>query len=174
MCVEPELQPVQLSDEFPLATSNTQDSARLDVAVNGFWGGRSERCFIFRVFNPFAPSNSSSSLSSTFRKHEKIKHRAYGQRVREVEHATFTPIVLAATGGLAHEATVFYKRLASLLAKKWGDDYSVVLGWLRCCLSFSLLRSAIQCIRGARSSIGVYTRTPQSVDFVTVESHLSA
>ena len=33
--------------------------------------------------------------------------RAYGQRVREVEHATFTPIVLAATGGLAHEATVF-------------------------------------------------------------------
>ena len=148
MCVEPELQPVQHSDEFPLATSNTQDSARLDVAVNGFWGGRSERCFMdVRVFNPFAPSNSSSSLSSTFRKHEKIKHRAYGQRVREVEHATFTPIVLAATGGLAHEATVFYKRLASFLATKWGDDYSVVLGWLRCCLSFSLLRSAIQCIR---------------------------
>ena len=77
-------------------------------------------------------------------------------------------------GGLANEATAFYKRLASLLAKKWGDDYSVVLGWLRCCLSFSLLRSAIQCIRGARSSIGVYTRTPQSVDLVTVESHLSA
>ena len=175
VCIEPELQPVQHSDEFPLATSNTQDLARLDVAVNGFWGGRSERCFIdVRVFNPFAPSNSSSSLSSTFRKHEKIKHRAYGQRVREVEHATFTTIVLAATGGLAHEATVFYKRLASLLAKKWGDDYSVVLGWLRCCLSFSLLRSAIQCIRGARSSIGVYTRTPQSVDLVTVESHLSA
>ena len=43
---------------FPLATSNTQDSARLDVAVNGFWGGRSERCFIdVRVFNSFAPSN---------------------------------------------------------------------------------------------------------------------
>ena len=47
VCVEPELQPVQHSDEFPLATSNTQDSARLDVAVNGFWGGRSERCFNF-------------------------------------------------------------------------------------------------------------------------------
>ena len=25
---------------------------------------------------------------------------------------------------LAHEATFFYKRLASLLAHKWGDDYS--------------------------------------------------
>ena len=42
VCVEAELQPVQHSDEFPLATSNTQDSVRLDVAVNGFWGGRSE------------------------------------------------------------------------------------------------------------------------------------
>ena len=76
--------------------------------MNGFWGGRSERCFVdVRVFNPFAPSNSSTSLSSTFKKHENIKRRAYGQRVREVEHASFTPIVLAATGGLAHEATIF-------------------------------------------------------------------
>ena len=39
----------------------------------------------------------------------------------------------------------FYKRLAALLSAKWGSDYSVVMGWLRCCLSFSLLRSAIQC-----------------------------
>ena len=56
---------------------------------------------------------------------------------------------MSATGGLAHEATCFYKRLASLLSHKWGDEYSVVMGWLRCSLSFSLLRSAIQCVRGA-------------------------
>ena len=113
--------------------------------MNGFWGSRSERCFIdVRVFNPLAPSNSSSSLSSTFKKHENIKRRANGQRIREVEHASFTPIIMSATGGLAHEATVFYKRLAisriyglaSLLLAKWGDEYSVVLGWLRHCLGF--------------------------------------
>ena len=80
---------------------------------------------------------------------------------------------MSATGELAHEATVFYKRLASLLSAKWGDEYSVVLGWLRCCLGFSLLRSAIQCIRGARSSIGAYTRAPPPMDLVQVESHLS-
>ena len=68
---------------------------------------------------------------------------------------------------------VFYKRLAYLLSAKWGDEYSVVLGWLRCCLGFSLLRSAIQCIRGARSSIGAYTRAPPPMDLVQVESHLS-
>ena len=74
--------------------------ARLDVAMNGFWGSSSERCFIdVRVFKPLAPSNSSSTLSSTFKKHEDIKQRAYGQRIREVEHASFTPVVMPATGG---------------------------------------------------------------------------
>ena len=103
--------------------------------MNGFWGGRSECAFVnVRVFNPFAPSNTTSSLSTCYKKHENIKKRAYGQRIREVEHASFTPVVMSATGGLGHEATFFYKRLASLLAHKWGDDYSIVMGWLRCML----------------------------------------
>ena len=51
--VEPELQPVSNPDEFSLATSNTQEGAHLDVVINGFWGGQSERCFVdVRVFNP--------------------------------------------------------------------------------------------------------------------------
>ena len=47
--------------------------------------------------------------------------------------------------------------MATKTVAKWGYEYSVVLGWLRCCVGFSLLRSAIQCIRGAHSSIGTYT-----------------
>ncbi len=88
-----------------------------------------------------------------FRKHEREKIRAYGQRVREVEHATFVPIVMSATGGLSKQATNFYKRLASLLADKWDQPYSTTLHWLRCSLSFSLLRSAIQCIYTWRTII---------------------
>jgi len=170
--VEPELQPVSQLDYA--ASANIQEGARLDVAMNGFWGGRSERSFVdVRVFNPLAVSNASSSLSSNFRKHENIKKRAYAQRVREVEHATFTPLVMSASGGLAHEASIFYKRLASMLASKWGDNYSSVMGWLRCCLSFSLLRSSIQCIRGARSAIGHAVKTPPVIDLVRAESQFS-
>ena len=122
----------------------------------GFGGGRSECAFVnVCVFNPFAPSNTTSSLSMCYKKHENIKKRAYGQHIREVEHASFTPVVMSMIGGLAHEATFFYKRLASLLAHKWGDDYSIVMDWLRYSLSFSLC-SAIQCIRGACSTIGHY------------------
>ena len=85
---------------------------------------------------------------------------------------SFTPIILSVTGGMAQKATMFYKRLASLLATKW-NDYGKVMGWLRCCLSFSLLRPAIACVRGARSSIGHVYRAPPSLDVICVESHLN-
>jgi len=52
--VELELQPLGNPDEYvALATSNTQDGVHLDVAMNGFWGGQSEKYFMdVRVFNP--------------------------------------------------------------------------------------------------------------------------
>ena len=52
------------------------------------------------VFNPHAPSNRHANLQSVYRKHEQIKKRAYEQRIREIEHATFSLLVLSATGGL--------------------------------------------------------------------------
>jgi len=36
-----------------------------------------------------------------------IKRRVYGQHIYEVEHASFTQLVLSATGGFAHEMSVF-------------------------------------------------------------------
>ena len=52
-------------------------------------------------------------------------------------------------------------RLASLLALKRDHLYSSTLCWLRCSLAFFLLHSAIQSIRGARSSCGHAIRPPQ-------------
>ncbi len=97
VCVEPELQPLN-GEQMEYATSITQDGARLDIAANGLWGGRHERTFFdVRVFNPHAPSNRNTQLSACYRKHERLKKRAYDQRVREVEHASFIP-----TGPFCH------------------------------------------------------------------------
>ena len=74
-------------------------------------------------------------LSSAYRKHERIKKRAYEQRIRDIEHASFTPLVVSATGGLGNEAKTFYKRLASLLASKWDNPYNKTMCWLNCRLS---------------------------------------
>ena len=95
-----------------------------------------------------------------YKRHELLKKRQHDQQVREVEHASFTPLVLSATGGMAKEATIFYKRLAVCLSSKWDQPYSMTLAWLRSRITFSLLRSAIQCIRGACSSVGHAARSP--------------
>ena len=151
------------------------DGARLDIAANGFWGGRYERAFFdVRVFNPHAPSNRRLRLSSCYRSHENAKKRAYEQRIREVEHGSFVPLVLSVTGGMGRIATTTYKRLASQLSSKWNQSYSTTMGWLRCRLSFALLRASIMSIRGARSSSGrVSSSTSTPVDLVTSESQVS-
>ena len=64
-------------------------------------------------------------------------------------------------------------RLASLLASKWEHPYSSTLCWLHCSLAFSLLRPAIQSIRGAQLSCGHAIKTPTVVDFINVESNIS-
>jgi len=57
----------------------------------------------------------------------------------------FLHLVLVATGSLAQEATnVFIGHKVDCK----------VMSWLCCYLSFSLLRSAITCVHGVRSSIG--------------------
>ena len=174
VCIEPGLQPVP-SEALTGATANHQDGARLDIAASGFWGGTYERTLLdVRVFNPHAPSNRQPSIASCYRRHEQTKKRAYEQRCREVEHASFTPLVMSATGGLAKEATIFYKRLASMLASKWDHSYSSTLCWLRCRLNFSLLRSSIQALRGSRSSIGHPVKAPVVVDLVNIESRIQS
>jgi len=67
------------------------------------------------------------------------------------ELASFTPLVFATTEGMGREAVTFYRRLAELLSKHKALSYGSTLAWLRCTLSFSLIRSVIMCIRGSQS-----------------------
>ena len=170
--MEPYLQPLA-GEQLSGASANSQDCARLDVAMNGLWGGRYEKTSLdIRVFNPFAPSNCHSNLSTCYCKHENEKKREYEQRILNVEHASFSPVVMLCTGGLGRIATSTYKRLAFMLAEKWGQAYSPTMCWLWCRLSFSLLRSSIQAICGSRSSTGRVIWSAPPIDRAVVESQL--
>ena len=69
--IEPDLQ----GDALP-TNCNQCDGARLDIAANGFWGGRYERTYFdFRVFNPHAPTNRSIHLASCYRYHENLEKK---------------------------------------------------------------------------------------------------
>eukprot|EP00117_Sycon_ciliatum_P046195 scpid56052/ scgid0290/ len=160
VAVEPHLQPVT-GEQFRYRSAIVEEQARLDVAASG----RFERTFVdVRVFNPYASSNRATSLASTYTRQEKEKRRAYEQRIRDVEHASFVPAVFATTGGMSRHCTALYKRIACLLAEKSKEPYSVVMAWVRCRLSFALLRASVMCLRGSRSlKVSVDSTTPASL-----------
>ena len=125
------------------------------------------------VFLPSTDGYTCISGSSTYRKHEAEKKRKYGQRVRDVENASFTPLVFSTTGGMSKETTVFLKRLASLISSKRNTSYADTIGLIRCRLCFALLCSAIMCLRGTRSHLHHSVKRIESVDLVRAESRLS-
>ena len=82
------------------------------------------------------------------------KKRAYNARVMAVEHATFTPLVYTIKGVMGKECSIYHKALAEKLATKSGDRYGKVTRLIRVKLSFIILKSALQCIRGSRTVYG--------------------
>ena len=71
----------------------------------------------------------------------------------DIEHGTFTPLIFTTTGGMGNECLNYHSRLAELIAIKKGEDYAKTISWIRARTSFALLRSALICLRGTRSTI---------------------
>ena len=151
--IEPPLQPLT-GEHLTLRSANKEDGARLDIAADNFWGrDRNYAIYDIRVFSPFAQSHQNAFLSQCYKKKEQEKKGAYDQLVREMEHGVFSM-----SGGIGPTANMVYKRM---IAQKHDQTYSKTLHCIRCKLSYSLLRSAIMCLRGARSSIYRPTTSPQ-------------
>ena len=78
------------------------------------------------------------------------KKREYLQRVLDIEHGAFTPLVFGTNGGMGQECKIFIKHLATTLAEKTDEKYSDIITWLRTMTSILILKSAIMCVRGSR------------------------
>ena len=158
--VEPRLQLLS-GETFTTRSTATEDNSRLDIAASGFWGGRFERAFFdITLLNPFAPSNHTPQMTTCYRRHEREKRRKYDQRIQEVEHASFVPLVMFCTGGADPCATMFLRRLAALSTERHHSNYSIVMELLQIHLSFALLRSSIMCLCSSRSA----ARHPRRID----------
>ena len=93
------------------------------------------------------------TLKAAHKSNEDAKKREYNERVQEVEHGSFTPLVFSCFGGLSVECTHFYNRIAEKLAEKRNISSSKAKAWIRTKLSFSLLRTTNLCIRGSRTKL---------------------
>ena len=108
--------------------------------------------FDVKVVSPFARSNVHLEPAQLFKNAERAKIREYKERIRNVEHADFTPLVFTCSGGMAPQSHLVLKRLAEKLSTKQNLQLSVVSGWL----SFALLRTTLLCVRATRQKKPVF------------------
>ena len=103
VAIEPPLQ--ELSGEiFKYKSANKDADARSDNRCCGFWREKRQAYFDVKVVSPFAKSYSNLTPEQLFKQAEKAKEREYGERIREVEHADFTPLVFTCAGGIGPKA----------------------------------------------------------------------
>ena len=145
---EPSLQP--LTGETVQSGTNIDKQARTDIAARGYWQDCEMAFFDVRVFNPFAKSHLSSNLETVFKSNETAKKKEYNDRVIQVEHGSFTPVVMSSMGGFGFETSRFISKLIEKIAIKKDLEQSVVANYVRTKLSFELIRSQVACIRGSR------------------------
>ena len=150
VAVEPLLTPLT-GESFKFKTAIKDDHARLDVSARGVWMKGSKAYFDIRVFNPLAKSYTNQTLKAAHKANESQKKREYGERVLNVEHGTFTPLVFSCLGGMSVECSQFFNRVADKISEKRDISISKGRAWVRTKLSFCLLRSTHLCIRGSRT-----------------------
>ena len=148
---EPPLQP--LSGET--VAGATEDGARPDIRARGFWRPVQNAFFDVLLTNLNAPSQAHLSPEKIFAKHEAAKKRKYNDRIMNVEHGTFTPLVFSLNGVMAPECARFHKHLASKIATKTEQRYSSVMNMIRTKLSFMILRACLMGVRGSRPHVAV-------------------
>ena len=151
VAIKPRLQPLN-GEVFRSETTTSAPEARADVRATGFWTKREDAFFDIRIFHANAPSYRSLSPTQAFEFHERHKQLEYEERIVNVDHGSFCPLVFSTSGAVGPLCGTFLKRLAGLVADQSSIAYSEAMAWLRCRFSYALLRSAVMCIRGSRSS----------------------
>ena len=153
VAIEPTLASLS-GEKLQRRSTNTAPEARLDVRARGFWSRQEDAFFDVRVFHPGASSYKSTSPNDLFQRHERLKQLEYEERITNVDHGSFCPLVFATTGAAGPLCARFLKRLAALMTIEDPASYSATMAWIRAKVSFALQRNAIMCIRGSRSAHG--------------------
>ena len=148
--IEPQLLPVT-GERFNNRTANVSNEARVDIKSRGFWVRGQQAFFDVRVFDPNAKRYLHKALPQCYIQNEKEKKQQYNERILEIDHGSFTPLVFSIHGGMGRECSMFYNRLAQKISEKKDIHKSTATNWIRTKLSFALLKSALLCIRGSRS-----------------------
>ena len=163
---EPTLHPLQPLDEFRHRTANTAPDARSDILVEGLVAPFHHLLVDVAIFNRHEASYEHRDIPAVFRDLEMRKGRGYRERAAVVEHASFVPFIASSLGALGPAAQHFMKLVARHVAGKTGETYSNTIMLMRSDLNFTILRAALACLRGPRSTpfkADIWAMTPAYV-----------
>ena len=157
--IEPELQPVN------------RDHAKSDVKARGLWRFGQAAYLDVTLTNPNAPSQIDEDVLSILKKHENRKKKQYNERILNNERGSFTPLVFSINGVMSPECEKYHKHLANKIATKYHQRYEQVIGWIRCKLSFMIIKSSLLCLRGSRHA---NTQCADEFDLACMDAELHA
>ena len=111
-----------------------------------FLGERSRSICRCKGFDPIANRYLNATSSRCHEINEKVKKPNCNNRILQIEHRTFTPLVFSIYGSMGRECTKFYSKLAELLSDKRKESKSLTVNWLRTKVCFGLLNSCLLCL----------------------------
>ena len=128
--------------------------------------------FDVKLFNLHAAS-CPRNIKDAYEQLESQKKINYEQRIIDVEHSAFNPLVFACIGGAGPSASKVMSRLALKISEKGYDSYSDTIMSIRTKISFALLLSSVLCLRGCRALKRQIDHDESSIATTVQEGRLS-
>ena len=76
------------------------------------------------------------------------KKQAYNERILQIDHGTFTPLVFSIDCSMGRECQTFYSRLAQMISEE-RDLPQSISSRIQTKVCFGLLKSGLLCLRGS-------------------------
>ena len=109
-------------EELQDRTSNNSNKARVDIRTQGFWERRQQAFYDLKVFDLNVCRYCNRPLQQCYVMNEQEKKRAYYERILQIDHGTFTPLVFPNKGSIKRECQKFYLLLAQINLKRESFD----------------------------------------------------
>ena len=147
--IEPQLQPLE-GEVFSTRTVLTGEHARPDIRARDFYRQGQQSFFDIKMLNPNSDSYAALATKKVYEQAERKKRALYNERILEVEHGTFAPLIFSVTGGAGPETQVLIKILCDKITRKNNQSYPCVVNFIKCKLAFLIRKLVLLCVRGTR------------------------
>ena len=87
-------------------TSNNSNEARADIKIRGFWKLEQQGFFVLSVFDPNT-RRYNKSLQQCYVMNEQEKKRAFNERILQIDHGTFKPLVFSINSSMGRRCQSF-------------------------------------------------------------------